>query len=80
MSDKEFALEKRFMYGGLIFDTDIEKHGRCIENPEKECHDCCRKFMNRQCDGAVLIRKAGTKSWVSRGWYKSETRKKMLMK
>uniref|UniRef100_A0A6M3X621 Uncharacterized protein n=1 Tax=viral metagenome TaxID=1070528 RepID=A0A6M3X621_9ZZZZ len=70
MSKQEFDAEKYYMHGVLIFDSDIEKYGMCLEDPEKECHDSCKKFMTRKCNGAVLIRQAGGKTWQSRGWYK----------
>jgi len=75
LGDQEFDAEKYFMRPQpWISQRDIEKYGMCLEDPEKECHDSCSKWLKRKCGGAVLIRQAGGKTWMSRGWYKAHVR------
>lgn len=71
---REFDAEKYYMIGKPfgITDQEVEKYGMCLEKPDEECRDSCPKFMKRQCSGAVLIRQAGGKTWMSRGWYKTK--------
>lgn len=51
----------------IIWRSDIERHGMCKNDPERECTIFCRSFITAKCNGMRILK-------VEEGFYRDQKR------
>ncbi len=54
------------LFRPTVTQEDLDHDNRCLVNPEKHCSDLCKKWMSTKCNGAKLIRKGSTDTYMWR--------------